>query len=53
MMEFDEWYDKWQKETGPGWDRVSREDAEYIWEAAQNVIKAQMINALIPKLNVG
>ena len=48
MMTFDQWYDKWDDNETKGWDKVSREDAKVIWEAAQNVIKGEMVKAFIP-----
>jgi hypothetical protein len=55
MTEFDEWFDTEYKGivrskcySHP--QLVSREQAKVIWEAAQNVIKGQMIKALIPKI---
>jgi hypothetical protein len=46
MLDFDDWFDIWEQQNS---NRVRREDARTIWEAAQNVIKGQMIKAFIPK----
>lgn len=49
-IKFNEWFDNWDGERCRGWDRVSREDAQEIWEASLNEIKGQMIKVFIPGL---